>query len=91
MKYVMFSNKISEHLIRKIPVIFPNELSHVDVANALLAGCPELNNATIVSAGAYENGSTHGGSTTLNLKAKEEDAGTILSHDYFHGLEDSDD
>jgi hypothetical protein len=85
MKYVMFRVE-GPGGPRLVPIIFPDALVHIDVAKALYGvvdGMP-------VSAGECNLmvTSTHGGSTTLNMHANEDDALVISAHDYLHGLLD---
>lgn len=89
MKYIMFGRSAGEHLEQRTPIIFPNSLVHADVADAL-KGLPELTGCTVVSAGEFNalTGETYGGSTSLKVDSRPEDAVTIKGMDYFHGLED---
>ena len=41
MKYIVISKKVGS-ITREFPILFPNDLSHLDVATALLATCPEV-------------------------------------------------
>lgn len=89
MKYVVIQAMVGS-LVREIPVIFPNDLSHVDVAKAIILGCKEVQCGVPISAGfinSFElDASTHGHSITLNLDARQEDQELIRMCDYvrFH-------
>lgn len=77
---------------REFPIIFPNDLSHDQVAHAVIPGCPELYRAKVVSAGEIPSfslgGPCHGRSVTLNLKSREErDTAMIRMRDYNAGMQ----
>lgn len=87
MKYIKFrvTNELGS---RDYPVIFPDGLSHVDVA-AQLKNCPELQGAEVLSAGFCNIycSATHGKSVSLGgMKAKSSDASLINGIDYSHGI-----
>ncbi|WP_431222233.1 hypothetical protein ACQ86O_17925 [Serratia sp. L9] len=90
MKYIML--RVDKPMAREIPIIFPDNLVHADVVNAMrtLVAYPGMANATVVSAG-YCNlnlsAECHGESTTLNVSSREsEDNLVINTYDYTHGL-----
>lgn len=93
-KYVMFEDKHG----RKFPVIFPEELVHSDMAEAVMqatrrgevgAGKRDYSCPKPVSAGFIKQldvVTTYGASETLNLKSHPEDANLIVGHPYTKGL-----
>lgn len=85
MKYIMYEKEINE-LKRKIPIIFPSELVHIQVAKALkdLVGT-----SIIVGAGDFNLLTLEctGKSTTLGIGSKEGDSSIIKNYEYSHGLE----
>lgn len=85
MKYIMFKGQIGD-MTKLIPVIFPNDLVHKDVADALQQGA--LKNTTIHSAGFINplNLKPEGGSETLNINSDPEvDEIVIKMNDYGGG------
>jgi hypothetical protein len=85
MKYVMLEIE-QEGLKRRVPIIFPNQLTHVGIAE-LMAQFAELKGARAVSAGDCTVDVECGGkSTTLKLSADKSDAALINSIDYLHGI-----
>jgi len=86
MKYIMFEKSVPGG-VQRIPIIFPDQLVHVDVAEAIQN---IIGKGRPVSAGslAVHVFSVSGESTTLGLKHNPEDMGTICLWDYFHGLVD---
>lgn len=88
MKYVMLL--IDGRIKRHVPIIFPDLLAHIDVANAMQDGIvPELKNAKVVSAGDFDviSGEASGRSVSLNIDSREEeDTKIILTYDYLHGI-----
>ena len=97
MKYVMFEVRMGT-LIKHVPVIFPNDLVHSMVAEALTTyrckpfGDEEVGDLVIegkvVGAGevSVEVGKAHGFSSTLCIGPQEGDDSTINTIDYLHGL-----
>lgn len=90
MKYVMLKRTNPKGGSQLLPVIFPNELAHADVAEAL---CERMEtkkfDLEVVSAGDFcmLTKQATGKSTTLKLKAdRERDSQIIANHDYAHGL-----
>lgn len=86
MKYIMFEVPLGSTMKRKVPIIFPENMVHVDVAE-MITGCAGLENAKAISAGfckvfveCYDK------STTLGLEVDESDDSTINTYDYTHGL-----
>jgi hypothetical protein len=88
MKYVMFEHTVAG-LTRKVPIIFPDELVHKFVAEAI-ANHREYREfgLKVVSAGqcAIECSGIFGESETLKLKSNQTDGLVINSYDYLHGL-----
>lgn len=86
MKYIMYAVRDKSGGIRKIPIIFPSLLNHIDVAKALkqvvgssiICGAGEL---SILTTGTYGN------SSTIGIKAKENDDKVINNWDYCFGME----
>lgn len=85
MKYVMFKRKLGKGkdsgVVQFIPVIFPNQLVHADVAEALMEGGP-LDGCTVHSAGEWTGMAAVGGSETLKIKSDPADTRRILLNDY---------
>lgn len=94
MKYVMFRIEQgygNERIIRHVPIIFPDNMVHKDVADRIARSVMGGFNgpAHPVSAGEITLGeiSCHGHSETLGLKsAGERDARVIELFDYVHGV-----
>lgn len=85
MKYIMFKSEQGE-MTKLIPVIFPNDLVHKDVSDALQQSV--LKNTTIHSAGFISplNLCPEGGSETLNVKADLLTDGLVIKmNDYGAG------
>lgn len=81
MKYVMF--QVED---QKIPIIFPEQLVHAEVAAVVKAVLS--NGAKVVSAGlitAMAVVATDGDSETLGLKSDPADANIINAYPYEHG------
>jgi len=91
MKYVMlFAEGQPGEIGRKIPVIFPNELVHREVA-AMFVQCLSrhgYSNLRVESAGfiTLKDARVHGKSESLGIEISPGDAVTILSYDWLHGL-----
>lgn len=89
MKYVMLAQQLSgQGLTQFVPIIFPKQLVHAEVAKAIL---PLLNKATTVSAGEVNflaDGTVHcyGYSKTLGLGPRPDDALVISAIDYSWGF-----
>lgn len=83
----MFEKEING-LKRKIPIIFPNELVHLEVAKAL---SKHVETSKIVGAGDISIGvlTIGGESTTIKIKSKKGDDIIINNYDYSNGLEDA--
>lgn len=96
MKYVVVrSKRIGTMPPRRFPIIFPNGLSHADVAKAILEGCPELKDGEVVSAGSVSSMAINSnyispeGSTTLKMKqGMPSDPILIPLIDYSNGVGD---
>lgn len=93
MKYIVIQTKTDNGMIiRDIPIIFPDELTH-SVISEVISNSIIIENETIiqaipVSAGFYNaiNAKCYGRSISLKLSSREEDTGLIRMNDYFHGL-----
>lgn len=88
MKYVMLQVE-TDNCIQKIPVIFPKQLNHIDVAEAIAPLLQhERSEVKPVSAGDVNVSGVqcHGNSPTLRLQAEADDAMIINTNDYMHGL-----
>jgi hypothetical protein len=86
-KYVMFELDFLGEA-KKVPILFPPDLVHKDVAEALLRDCVNLRDAKPVSAGTvkFRVDRTFGYSDTLDLTASEDDLRVLNTYNYFHGL-----
>lgn len=90
-KYVMVENKIGDTKFL-FPVIFPDKLVHLQVANAVHRIMPgyHSNGCRVVSAGKIEHIEVlglGGASETLGIGSKpREDTATIESCSYTHGV-----
>ncbi len=90
MKYIVFERPLGDDgMTQKIPIIFPNNLTHSLVAEAMLTS-EELKDAKPVSAGdlsslGFEDVCS-GESQTLKLKSHPDDTMLIRMMDYRHGL-----
>lgn len=89
MKYIMLEVPMGT-LVERMPIMFPNNLVHSIVAEALLAH-PTLKHAKVVSAGEFSSldlvgVSFHGKSTSLKLIAREDDDAFLPSLDYGGGI-----
>lgn len=85
MKYIMFKQQMDD-IDKLIPIIFPNDLVHEDVAKALQQSV--LEDCSIVSAGIINplNLKAEGGSETLNIESNPEiDSHVIKMNDYGAG------
>ena len=91
MKYIMF---LTEHPVpRVIPIIFPNNLVHSLVAEALAEVLEKhsINDAKLFSAGEINiiECQCSGKSSTLDLGSHPGDTQAISSYDYAHGIIDA--
>lgn len=94
MKYVVFKltqGKGRSAIIREIPVIFPDALTHALVAESLVNGNGELKGSVPIAAGFLSSlairGECAGKSESLGLKSREaEDEQLICTVDYTHGV-----
>lgn len=86
MKYVMFAKPFPKgDLVQFMPVVFPDNLVHADVAAALkpLLGDPvSAGDVTILGA------NVSGKSSTLNLKSHPKDGVMLRMCDYGFGIQD---
>lgn len=94
MKYIMFLDKLG----RRFPVIFPDELVHANVAEAiqtavrqgeLEAGLTDWSCPEPITAGSIDIlcVGTHGHSETLSLKSEYNDRVIINVYDYDKGVD----
>ena len=87
-KYVMFQD---ERTGRRRPILFPNELVHAEVTDAVIA-CGLMNSGGSfyrpVAAGfiTLAVASTHGRSESLNMASDPDDATRINTHPYTGGI-----
>lgn len=93
MKYIMLQENINEgSIVRDIPFIFPEMLTHADVAEyvshmLMMQNNSDSYNVTAISAGFCNVGiDCFGESETLNLSAREKDTAIINSYGYLHGI-----
>ena len=91
MKYIMLACTKAD-MVKKVPIIFPDFLTHVEVSNSMCAS-PEIKqfDSVIVSSAGFVSSldldvTCTGGSETLKLSANPEDAEIIKMYDYMHGL-----
>lgn len=90
MKYIMF-HKNAHNLDHYIPIIFPDDLTHLIVATIMQCS-PELEGFKVRSAGSVQLGGTimgrhfkticDGWSETLNLHSHADDARIITLYEY---------
>lgn len=95
MKYIMFrkqyapTEKGQKPLYQLVPVIFPTNMVHSVVAEAVLK-TEGMERAKVRSAGELTFGflgvTCYGHSTTLKAKAHRDDGRIINMHDVLHGL-----
>ncbi len=94
MKYVVIQVPLGKELLREIPVIFPNEIVHLDIAKTLIAMCPGFEKGKAVSAGFVNSmdidAPLHGKSDSLKLITRDEDKSLVQMNDYLHGIKDRD-
>ena len=85
MKYIMFEVKVG-NLTQKVPIIFPNNLVHADVAKRMkhcLIRDHNMDGVEVVAAGdAHVEARCSGRSETLKLESQLEDSFTINFIDY---------
>lgn len=91
MKYVIIKME-KAGIKREVPIIFPNDLAHSDVFDALSACCAGLKGGEAVAAGefsslALETARPGGMSTSLNLQSREKDKRLMMLMDYNFGLD----
>lgn len=94
MKFVIIQSPAHGSLVREMPVIFPNDLSHSDVVKALLR-LKELQKGKVVSAGFVNsfdlNCSPHGKSVSLGgLCTRPGDEQLLTMVDYHKHVIDKD-
>lgn len=89
MKYIMLQRKLGNNITQRIPIIFPSDLVHEDVAK-YCKKIEQLQDTVIVSAGDYDIVShiCSGKSETLGIKSDlDKDSAIIFSYDYLYGIE----
>lgn len=93
MKYIVFSVELDEGHTKEIPIIFPNDLVHEDVAKSfkrVLFRNFEDQEISVISAGFINVGlvlSCHGRSETLGIASRGAADETLINrYDYMHGL-----
>lgn len=91
MKYIVMQRKISDDMIREVPIIFPNELVHAHVAKALLnlPGNPYgfLNKVAAAGDVTLDGAFCGGRSETLKIGSREaEDDRLIFGVEYGFGV-----
>jgi len=91
MKYIMI--EVEKPVRRRIPIIFPNDMVHAIVAEAILSKAKTMNwqNAKVVSAGdcSVMDVECSGHSSTLKLSSDSfKDERIINNIDYLHGIMD---
>lgn len=91
MKYIMFT-QYNENgtVLRKVPIIFPNALTHALIAEAL-SKSEELTNSKVTSAGEFSSFdlahiAPTGHSESLGVGTDPDDLSIIRTYDYTHGL-----
>lgn len=97
MKYIVMQVPVKgmKGVVREMPIIFPEALTHALVAAALERHCPELKGSRPVSAGFISSldvrAACHGKSESLgNLQSRGQvDDQLICTVDYTHGVRDS--
>lgn len=90
MKYIVIQQTMGT-ITREFPILFPNELSHSEVADSLLKGCFELKDGKLVGAGEMScmdiEPNCSGRSSTLNVNSREElDDQAFVMRDYTMGV-----
>lgn len=93
MKYVMLKVELMDGLTESLPFIFPNNLTHSVVAEAMCKAVQQERGKVpvVISAGyvaPLRAVRTFGDSESLNVKSRPEDAFIVQFHDYSQGLED---
>lgn len=87
MKYVMLRTQFG-NMEQLVPIIFPNQLGHDQVAQAILRVLP--NGGTVVSAGDVSldraNIDRYSSSISCNVAAHYDDDIVINTIDYMHGV-----
>lgn len=93
MKYVMLSAQIDDQTVKLVPILFPEFMSHVDVAEAfvfILSNSHRMA-ATVDSAGDISidnNIECSGDSVTLNVSSNpKRDERIIRSYNHLHGID----
>lgn len=88
--YVVLQVEDKDGFIREVPIIYPDSLVHIDIAQAIKSLLKtDKNEVEPVSAGSIDFvvESCHGKSTTLDLTSRDkEDRQLINAYPYFHGI-----
>jgi hypothetical protein len=85
MKYVMLK-KVVDGREHRFPIIFPNTLSHDEVA-AIAKCLPDVEDADVVSAGeCLVQAACSGRSVTLNISSRDDDSFLVSNADYINGM-----
>ena len=85
MKYIVFRTLDGR---QEIPIIFPNTMVHLEVAQALVK---LVGTSRVVAAGEFSSldidATCHGSSTTIGIKSREkQDSLMIGNYDYHFGM-----
>ena len=85
MKYIIFRDR---KLNREIPILFPNDLVHLEVAQALTK---VVGTSIVVAAGEFSSLAIDpedfgGNSTSIGIKSRALDGDLISGLDYNHGV-----
>lgn len=92
MKYIIFRIDQAAGLAREVPVVFPNNLVHVEVAHSMRACLLRHFEGSVireVSAGDFilPDCTCSGESSTLKLISRgQQDRHLIMTYDYMHGI-----
>ncbi len=87
-KYVILKSKSPDGMEYAFPIIFPDKLTHSEVARALRRHCPGSDLAELKSAGfvSLKVNSTFGHSESLSVDSQTDDKDIINNYDYQHGI-----
>jgi hypothetical protein len=74
---------------RELPIIFPDEMNHIDIATAI-TNLGDYKSCRLVAGGFIQMGSSlcFGSSQTLAISSRIEDQALINGYDYSHGIKD---
>jgi hypothetical protein len=84
MKYIVLDNGE-----RELPIIFPDEMNHIDIATAI-TNLGDYKSCRLVAGGFITMGTSlcFGASQTLQISSRPEDQALINGYDYSHGIKD---